>query len=260
MAATVNVRRSESPVEELLGLSRVSLMSGFDRILDRVSLSVRSGETIALFGQSGSGKTQLLRIVATLVIPVFGSVQLFGQKVRRNQQLLNSLRRRLGMQFQNFALFDSMNVLENVSFPLTAGLGLPEGRGRDLARAMLERVGLAGAEALEISALSGGMKRRLSVARVLAAEPELAIFDDPIAGLDPRSAASLMELVFSERSRTGGTTIVAGNDLERIIPGVDRVLMLEKGAVVFDGAAADFRASAGGAAGAFAAAGLGRAG
>jgi phospholipid/cholesterol/gamma-HCH transport system ATP-binding protein len=239
---------------ELVSLRRVTLTYGLTKILERTDLRIVAGERIALVGQAGSGKTQLLRVLSSLVIPFFGSVRLFGQKLHRNQALLAQVRRSIGMQFQGFALFDSMTVLENAAFPLVAGLGLPEAEAQVRARAMLAQVGLGEFEGVLPGGLSGGQKRRLAVARALVGGAPLALFDDPVAGLDPVNSGKILDLIFAARAGVEGSTVVCAHDVDRLLPRVTRVLMLHKGRLVFDGSPEEFRRSEEPAAAAFTAA------
>ena len=239
---------------ELVSLRRVTLTYGLTRILERTDQRIVAGERIALVGQAGSGKTQLLRVLSSLVIPFFGSVRLFGQKLHRNQELLAQVRRSIGMQFQNFALFDSMTVLENAAFPLVAGLGLPEAEAEARARAILAQVGLGEFEGVLPGGLSGGQKRRLAVARALVGGAPLALFDDPVAGLDPVNSGKILDLIFAARAGVEGSTVVCAHDVDRLLPRVTRVLMLHKGRLVFDGSPEEFRRSEEPAAAAFTAA------
>jgi len=229
-----------SNVSPLIRLEDISLTYGLRRILDSVNLRIRAGEVIGLVGPGGCGKTQLVKVMATLLIPFRGVVELDGVRVRRGAARRNrELRGRIGMQFQNFALFDSITVRDNVAYPLLAHRRRTdtETRGQALARAdeLLARIGLASAGGLLPAALSGGMKRRVAVARALVARPRLALFDDPTAGLDPVNSARILELVAREAAAEDRAAVIASHDLDRLLPLVGRVVVLKGGAVAFDG-------------------------
>jgi len=224
----------------LLQLETVNISYGLRRVLDAVDLEIRAGEVVGLMGPGGCGKTQLIKVMATLLIPFRGIVRHEGVRIRRGAtRRLQEVRRGIGMQFQNFALFDSLSVADNVAYPMLARqrrVG-KEAREEALVRAetLLDRVGLEGSGALLPGALSGGMKRRVAVARALVAQPRLALFDDPTAGLDPVNSARILELVAREAAGEGRAVIIASHDLDRLLPLVDRVLVLREGALAFDG-------------------------
>ena len=224
----------------LVQLENVSLSYGLRRVLDAVTLTAQPGEVIGLVGPGGAGKTQLIKVVATLLIPLRGEVSVDGVRIRRGGgRRLREVRRRIGMQFQNFALFDSLTVSDNVAYPILGHQHRADSETRAAARvraeALLGRVGLERTGDLFPSALSGGMKRRVAVARALVARPRLALFDDPTAGLDPVNSARILELVAREAAGPEQAVVIASHDLDRLLPLVDRVVVLRKGAVVFDG-------------------------
>ncbi|MFH1530651.1 MAG: ATP-binding cassette domain-containing protein [Pseudomonadota bacterium] len=224
----------------LLQLKDVSLTYGLRRILRAVSFEVRAGEVVGLVGPGGCGKTQLIKILATLLIPFRGEVHHAGVRIRRGAGgRTREARRHIGMQFQNFALFDSLTVADNVAYPLLAHRRKHGHEARtealDRAEDLLARVGLEGTGELLPAALSGGMKRRVAVARALVARPRLALFDDPTAGLDPVNSARILELVAREATGEDRALVVASHDLDRLLPLVNRVLVLRDGALVFDG-------------------------
>jgi len=213
-------------------------------VLQSVNLSLEAGQVVGLVGPGGSGKTQLIRILATLQKPTRGTLHLFGSPVSsRRPQSLSALRSRIGLQFQNFALFDHLNVYENVSFGLSQRT-LRSGSPLDHSvRTSLEAVGLADEASKLPSELSGGMRRRVAIARVMAAEPDIALFDDPVSGLDPVSSARIMALLGRFSRQTGCLSLIVTHDLQRLLTVVDRLLYLDQGVIEYDGPAQAWQAA-----------------
>jgi phospholipid/cholesterol/gamma-HCH transport system ATP-binding protein len=184
-------------------------------VLRGVSLSLDKGTVLAVMGGSGSGKTVLLRIIDGLLRPDRGEVRLFGTRINtlREEQML-PIRRRVGFVFQGAALFDSMSVFENVAFPLREHTALSLGEISDRVHRLLEMVGLPGADELLPAELSGGMRRRVGIARALVMEPEVVLFDEPTAGLDPTNARLVAELIAQLRRGVCDTAVVVTHDVE----------------------------------------------
>jgi phospholipid/cholesterol/gamma-HCH transport system ATP-binding protein len=184
-------------------------------VLRGVSLSLDKGTVLAVMGGSGSGKTVLLRIIDGLLRPDRGEVRLFGTRIDtlREEQML-PIRRRVGFVFQGAALFDSMSVFENVAFPLREHTALSLGEISDRVHRLLEMVGLPGADELLPAELSGGMRRRVGIARALVMEPEVVLFDEPTAGLDPTNARLVAELIAQLRRGVCDTAVVVTHDVE----------------------------------------------
>jgi phospholipid/cholesterol/gamma-HCH transport system ATP-binding protein len=184
-------------------------------VLRGVNLSLDKGTLLAVMGGSGSGKTVLLRIIDGLLRPDRGEVRLFGTRIDtlREEQML-PIRRRVGFVFQGAALFDSMSVFENVAFPLREHTALPLGEISDRVHRFLEMVGLPGADELLPAELSGGMRRRVGIARALVMEPEAVLFDEPTAGLDPTNARLVAELIAELRRGVCDTAVVVTHDVE----------------------------------------------
>jgi len=221
-------------------LDRVTLRYGLRPVLKGVSLSFRQGEVVGLIGPGGGGKSQLLKVLSTLRTPWEGTVTLFNRRVDAwHRHGIVDVRANIGLQFQNFALFDSLDVWDNVAFSLVAGRKLArETASPEVGRA-LEEVGLAPFAHSLPSELSGGMRRRVAIARVVAARPALALFDDPVAGLDPVNSARIMALIGSFARSTGATTVVATHDIPRLLPICTRLVALFDGKVLYDGPAAE---------------------
>lgn len=213
----------------------VSLRLRNRRILQDLNLELSCGELVALIGPGSSGKTQFLKLLATLHGASAGTIRLFGQEVdARREEALAHLRSRIGLQFQNFALFDSMTVAQNIAFPLQkCHLSRADIDAR-VERALAD-VGLQGSGAKEPSELSGGMRRRVSIARVMALAPDIALFDDPVSGLDPVASARIMRLIKTFSRTQGCLVVVASHDLQTLLPIASRVVALFDGHVAFDG-------------------------
>ena len=216
------------PVVELLDVRK-----RFDgkEVLRGVSLTVERGETVVIMGGSGSGKTVTLRIIAGLIKPSSGVARVFGERIDPlSEEELLPIRRRMGYVFQGAALFDSLTVHENVAYPLREHTSLDEGEIRERVRHFLSVVGL-GAEVLTLlpSELSGGMRKRVGIARALAQEPEMLLFDEPTAGLDPTNSRMVAELIVQLRSGVCDTAVVVTHDLELAKTVADRVAILIDG-------------------------------
>ena len=213
-------------------------------VLDQVSLEVHRRETLVILGGSGCGKSTLLRHLVGLARPTSGSVRLFGEDICRiPESELNRIRRRIGMSFQGSALLNSMTVGENVALPLREHTRLEDSTIRVMARMKLDQVGLAGVEDYLPSQLSGGMKKRAGVARALAMDPEILLFDEPSAGLDPVIAAGIDHLILKLKAAFGVTIVVVTHELASAFLIADRILLLDKGRVIACGTPQEIRAS-----------------
>jgi len=232
----------EAPVVEVRGVWKV--FEG-NEVLKGVSLTLPRGTTIAVMGGSGQGKTVLLRLIAGLIRPDAGEVRLFGTRIDhlREEQML-SLRRRTGFVFQSSALFDSLSVFENVAYPLREHMRLGEAEIADRVQTFLSLVGLAGTEELLPAELSGGMRKRVGIARALALEPEVVFFDEPTAGLDPTNARMVSELIAQLHTGVCDTAIVVTHDIEFAWMVADRMAILHEGQFVAMGAPAELHRSA----------------
>jgi phospholipid/cholesterol/gamma-HCH transport system ATP-binding protein len=231
-----------APVVEVTDLRK-----SFDRaeVLRGVSFRLDKAETLVVMGGSGSGKTVLLRHVAGLIQPDAGQVRVFGIEIQRlSEEALLPIRRRMGYVFQGAALFDSLSVYENVAFPLREHTHLAEGKIRERIVHVLSLVGL-GDDILKLlpSELSGGMRKRVGVARALVIEPELMLFDEPTAGLDPTNSKLVGELILQLKSGVGDTSIVVTHDVELARTVADRLAILMDGRFAVVGRADDVMTS-----------------
>jgi len=218
---------------------------GERRILDGVSFTVPRGKVTALMGASGGGKTTVLRLIGGQVRANKGTLTFDGQDVGHLDQAgLYAMRRRMGMLFQFGALFTDMSVFDNVAFPLREHTELPEPLVRDIVLMKLNAVGLRGARDLMPSEVSGGMARRVALARAIALDPELVMYDEPFAGLDPISLGTAAQLIRQLNDALGITSIVVSHDLEETFRIADQVIILANGRIAAQGTPQQVRASA----------------
>ncbi len=213
-------------------------------ILDGVSFTVPRGKVTALMGASGGGKTTVLRLVGGQVRAQAGQMLFDGQDVGAlDRDGLYAVRRRMGMLFQFGALFTDLSVFDNVAFPLREHTALPEPLVRDIVLMKLNAVGLRGARDLMPAQISGGMARRVALARAIALDPELIMYDEPFAGLDPISLGTSAQLIRRLNDTLGITSIVVSHDLEETFRIADQVIILANGRIAAQGAPADVMAS-----------------
>lgn len=213
-------------------------------ILDGVSLRIPRGRVTALMGASGGGKTTLLRLIGGQIQASRGEVSVFGQSMGDlGRRGLYALRRRMGMLFQFGALFTDLSVFDNVAFPLREHTQLSEELVRDVVLMKLNAVGLRGARDLYPADVSGGMARRVALARAMALDPELMMYDEPFAGLDPISLGTTAQLIRQLNDALGLTSIIVSHDLEETFRIADQVVILANGQVVAQGSPQQVRAS-----------------
>ena len=204
----------------------------FDRkpVLRGIDLALAKGTILAVMGGSGTGKTVMLRIASGLIYPDSGAVSLFGVRIdRMSEEAMLPVRRRSGFVFQGAALFDSLTVFENVAFPLREHTRLSLGEITDRVHHFLGLVGLPDTDELMPAELSGGMRRRVGIARALITEPEVVFFDEPTAGLDPTNAKLVAELIAQLRTGVCDTAIVVTHDVEFAERVADQMAILLEG-------------------------------
>jgi phospholipid/cholesterol/gamma-HCH transport system ATP-binding protein len=213
-------------------------------VLKGIHMRFPRGRVIAIMGLSGCGKTTTLRLIAGQLKPTRGSVRVDGREVHAlDQDELYALRRRMGMLFQFGALFTDLTVYDNVAFQLREHAALPEPIVRDLVMMKLNAVGLRGAHRLMPSELSGGMARRVALARAIALDPMLIMYDEPFAGLDPISLGVIGNLIRRLNDALGATSIVVTHDVQESLKIVDHVYFMSEGVVVAQGTPDEIRAS-----------------
>src|SRR6202142_584528 len=210
---------------------------GSQKVLNGINLAVRRGETLAVLGRSGTGKSVLLRLVIGLEKPDSGSVHIQGQDIAGLAlDQLGSIRMKMGFLFQHAALYDSLTVEQNVAFPLQHHRkDISKSGQRDRVHALLAEVGMESGFGKMPSDISGGMQKRVGLARALALEPDILLLDEPTAGLDPISSAEINDLVLKLQAEHHMASIVVTHDLHSAKTIADRLALLDKGNVVIDG-------------------------
>lgn len=213
-------------------------------ILDGLSVTIQAGEIFSIMGTSGCGKTTFLKCLNGLVKPTSGHIYIDGQDlVGLPEAALNQVRRHIGMVFQYAALFDSMTVKDNVAFPLRRFTDLREGEIAERVRELLAQVGLVQIEHRYPAELSGGMRKRVGLARALAQNPRILLYDEPSSGLDPVSAAHIDHLIQRMREELGVTSVIVSHHIQNVFNITDRAAMLHQGKFLALGTPAELRAS-----------------
>jgi phospholipid/cholesterol/gamma-HCH transport system ATP-binding protein len=221
----------------LVKIRGLSFSHGSRVILDNVDMDMQRGHVTTIMGPSGTGKTTLLRLIGGQLRPNAGSVEVDGQDVPSlNRDQLYALRKRMGMMFQTGALFTDLSVFENVAFPLREHTRLPEALIRDLVLIKLEAVGLRGARSLMPAELSGGMARRVALARAVALDPMMIMYDEPFTGQDPITVGVIMQLIRRLNDLLGLSSIIVSHDVAEVSAISDRLYMISNGQVVAKGA------------------------
>ena len=209
---------------------------GQKQVLDGVDLDIEAGETVVVMGRSGSGKSVLLKHIIGLMAPDAGSIVVEDEEiVGMAEGELDNVRKRFGMLFQSAALFDSLTVGENVGLGLREHLRLKDQEVHQRVAERLSWVGLASIEAMKPASLSGGMRKRVGLARALAMDPQYILYDEPTTGLDPITADAIDQLIRSLQKRLGVTSIVVTHDMTSAYKVADRMVMLFEGKMVFSG-------------------------
>lgn len=222
-----------SNLPSILEVEKVTFKRGDKTILDQVDVSVPKGKITAIMGPSGCGKTTLLQLMGGQIYPENGVVRVFGTSISAiSRKELYKLRRQIGMLFQSGALFTDLSVFENVAFPLREHTNLPESMIKDLVLMKLEAVGLRGAHPLMPYSLSGGMVRRVALARAIILDPQIIMYDEPFTGQDPISMGSLVKLIKLLNDLLGLTTILISHDIHETLSIADFVYLLSNGKIV----------------------------
>lgn len=231
--------------QALIEVKNLSFRRGERVIYDQVNLKIRRGQITAIMGPSGTGKTTLLRLIGGQLSPDSGEVLLDGHNIgKMSRQDLFASRARMGMLFQSGALFTDMSVYENVAFPIRAHTKLSEHLIAELVALKLESVGLRGAEQMMPSELSGGMNRRVALARAIALDPELIMYDEPFAGQDPIVKGVLTRLIRSLREALDLTTIIVSHDVAETLSIADYIYVVAEGEIQGEGTPDQLRAHA----------------
>lgn len=209
---------------------------GAQKVLNGVNLTVKRGETLAVLGRSGTGKSVLLKLIIGLQTPDAGSIEVRGQEISGlSVDQLNEIRKKVGFLFQQAALYDSMTVEENVAFPMRRHLQLSEADLKKRVQELLSHVGMEKHAQKLPSEISGGMQKRVGLARALALDPEILLFDEPTAGLDPITAAEIGHVIVELQKDRGITSVVVTHDIHAAREFADRVALINEGRVLVDG-------------------------
>ena len=237
-------KRTNYVSDNLIEIRDLSFAYGDRLVLKGINLTAKRGQVVAIMGISGGGKTTLLRLIGGALRPTTGLLKVDGVDMSRIDNAgLYELRRRMGMLFQFGALFTDMSVFDNVAFPLREHADLPEEMIHDLVLMKLNAVGLRGASDLMPSELSGGMARRVALARAIALEPNLILYDEPFAGLDPISLGVTGNLIRRLTDTLGITSIVVTHDIQESLRMVDYVYFVSEGIIAAEGTPDELRAS-----------------
>lgn len=224
----------------MVDIKGLSHWYGKRQVLHDVSLNVADAEILVVMGSSGGGKTTLLKCVSGLVPILHGDVRINGVSMKSEPEAARS---HLGMVFQYAALFDYLNVQENVLFGVRRQRRLGVKEAQQIVDEQLAAVGLSGAATLMPNELSGGMRKRVGLARALAMQPSLLLYDEPTSGLDPVTAYAIDQLIVETRDRTGATSIVVSHDVSSVLRVADRIAFLAEGRLLFLGTPDEFKAS-----------------
>lgn len=232
------------PSSALVEISDLHFAYDKRAILKGINMSLQKGKLIAIMGSSGCGKTTLLRHIGGVLKPTKGYVKISGQVIHElDQHNLYAMRRKMGMLFQFGALFTDMSVFDNVAFQMREHTTLPEELIHDLVLMKLHAVGLRGTQKLMPSELSGGMARRVALARTVALDPMLIMYDEPFAGLDPISLRVVGDLIRRLNDALGATSVVVTHDVQESLKIVDYVYFMENGTIAAEGTPEEIRAS-----------------
>ncbi|MGB8458209.1 MAG: ABC transporter ATP-binding protein [Candidatus Acidiferrum sp.] len=238
----------ESPAGESAGpavvLRGLRKSFGEQTVLDGINLTVKSGETLAMLGRSGTGKSVLLKLVVGLQKPDSGSIWVHEQEIASLElQALNEIRKKMGFLFQNAALYDSLTVEQNVAFPLKRHSKMTRSERADRVKELLASVGMEGDLKKMPGDISGGMQKRVGLARALALKPSILLLDEPTAGLDPITSGEIDELILKLQAQHHMASIVVTHDLQSAKTIADRIALLHEGCVLIEGSFQDLEKS-----------------
>lgn len=219
--------------EPVIKVRKLKIAFGSKVVLDEIDLDLYSGETLAVIGPSGTGKSTVLKVLTGLLKPTSGSVIIEGQETSNfNEEQWDKIRKYMGVVFQYSALFDFLTVGENVAFGLRRHFTLPEEEIQARVEELLQMVGLPDAKNMMPAELSGGMKKRVGLARALAMQPQIVFYDEPTAGLDPVMTMTISRLIRQTQRQFGVSSLLVTHDMESVFTSADRVAMLYNGKIV----------------------------
>jgi len=231
-------------LESYIKINELHFSRGHRAIFNGVNLTIPKGKVTAIMGPSGTGKTTLLRLIGGQIKPDRGEIILNGRDVTKfKRKELFDARKKMGMLFQSGALFSDLSVYENVAFPMRAHTKLPEDMIRDIVLMKLNAVGLRGARDLMPSELSGGMTRRVALARTIALDPELILYDEPFAGQDPIAMGVLVQLIRLLNDALGLTSVLVSHDIAESLSICDHAIILADGHVIGEGTPSELKKS-----------------
>ncbi|MCD8513195.1 MAG: ATP-binding cassette domain-containing protein [Nitrincola sp.] len=225
------------PLDDIIvEIKGMTFTRGSRKIFDDISLKIPRGKVTAIMGPSGTGKTTLLKLIGGQLRPDAGQILLEGQNIPTlNRRDLFIVREKMGMLFQSGALFTDMNVFDNVAFPIRVHTSIPEEMIRDIVLMKLHAVGLRGAVALMPSELSGGMARRVALARAISLDPDIVMYDEPFTGQDPIAMGVLVNLIKRLNQALGHTSIIVSHDIQETLSIADYIYVLSNGKVIAEG-------------------------
>ena len=224
------------PTEHLVKIDNLTFKRNDQVIFDHINLKIPRGKIVAIMGPSGCGKTTLLRLIGGQLKPESGVIEVDGYSIPQlKRKELYRVRREMGMLFQSGALFTNLNVFENVAFGLREHTQLPEFIIRDIVLMKLQAVGLRGARHLMPSELSGGMARRVALARAIALDPQLIMYDEPFTGLDPIALGVIVKLIRELNDALGMTTILVSHDVQEVLSIADYIYVIAEGKLIGQG-------------------------
>ena len=224
----------------------VNIKMEYDKkvVLDNINLTVASGETVAIIGPSGSGKSTLLRLMVGLTKPSAGEIWIENEEISQyKENALNKVRLKMGMVFQYSALFDFLSVGENVAFGLRQHTKLSNKEIQAIVKEKLRVVGMMGRENVMPNELSGGMKKRVGLARAIALNPQIVLYDEPTAGLDPIMSAKIDKTIMNTQKIIGGVSVVVTHNMASAFAIADRIIMIYEGKIIAEGSTAAIKES-----------------
>ena len=220
----------------MLQFDLVSLCINKRNILNGISFEVKKGETVLLVGSSGAGKSTILRLILGLLKPTSGRITVMGNNVSlMAENELNKIRKKFSLVFQNGALFDSLTLEENVGFFLRENSNLPEAELQSRVLEIMKFLGLENFMHYYPAQISGGMRKRVSIARAIVTNPEALLYDEPTAGLDPFAARKVVDLIIQLKNRFNVTSLIVTHEIHHFVDVVDRLIMLKNGSISYDG-------------------------
>jgi len=234
----------DNGVESLIRIADLQKAFGEQKVLKGINLQVKRGETVTVLGRSGGGKSVLLKLIMGLQTPDAGSIQVAGQEITKlGENQLNEVRKRVGFLFQQAALYDSLTVEGNVAFPLSRHTRMSEDERKERVHELLADVGMDRDLGKMPSEISGGMQKRVGLARALALDPEILLFDEPTAGLDPITAAEIGDLIVNLKRKRKRSAVVVTHDVQGANAYSDRMVLLHEGNIAAEGRFDDLQGS-----------------